>query len=325
MSKEEITNAINEVLGKEYGFEIYVGMKYGDQRMKRFILEEGKPHEKNGFKKRIKNEIAGVIVEKYLSEGSQYADLDEIANEQKRFLIIPQSVEYCPFEFLNTPEEEMENFKLTDKNEAEAIWFKFTIQRDGKIKILWAYQKILPASIPNKKEKNFQLIVKSKEQPDVFREMPEQMFVITQKIDLLVVENNIVTDEITLMERHFGLEELIRKSAKEAAREITAVGLAANHEKLYEYVKRPNKKYAKKMMQIHKYPVASMSKEKLLRKIRTVNRWKNVFEIKNGLIQLRNYTDVENMIDLFTERYTKSEVTGQEYDTTVKDKAKPVE
>ena len=33
----------------------------------------------------------------------------------------------------------------------------------------------------------------------------------------------------------------------------------------------------------------------------------------------------ENIIDLFTERYTKSEVTGQEYDTSVKDKAEPIE
>lgn len=41
-------------------------------------------------------------------------------------------------------------------------------------------------------------------------------------------------------------------------------------------------------------------------------------------MRLRNFSDVENIIDLFTERYTKSEVTGQEYDTSVKDKAKPI-
>lgn len=30
------------------------------------------------------------------------------------------------------------------------------------------------------------------------------------------------------------------------------------------------------------------------------------------------------MIDLYTERYTVSEIIKQEYDTTVKDKAKPI-
>ena len=55
-----------------------------------------------------------------------------------------------------------------------------------------------------------------------------------------------------------------------------------------------------------------------------MERWKNVFEIQGTQVHLRTFTDVENIIDLFTERYTKSEVTGQEYDTSVKDKAEPI-
>lgn len=78
------------------------------------------------------------------------------------------------------------------------------------------------------------------------------------------------------------------------------------------------------MEQIHKFPVATMSKEKLLERLQTVDRWKNVFEIQQNQVRLRNFSDVENIIDLFTERYTKSEVTGQEYDTSVKDKAEPI-
>ena len=85
--------------------------------------------------------------------------------------------------------------------------------------------------------------------------------------------------------------------------------------KLQEYVQRPNKKYAKKMMQIHKFPVATMNRDWLIEKLQTVERWKNVFEIQGRQVYLRNFSDVEHIIDLFTERYTKSEVTGQEYDT----------
>ena len=80
----------------------------------------------------------------------------------------------------------------------------------------------------------------------------------------------------------------------------------------------------KKMMTIHKYPVAAMSKNDLLTRVRNVERWQNVFELRDGGIYLRNFTDVEQLIDLFTERYTKSEVTGQEYDTEVKEKALPI-
>lgn len=94
--------------------------------------------------------------------------------------------------------------------------------------------------------------------------------------------------------------------------------------KLQEYIQRPNKKYAKKMMQIHKFPVATMNRDWLIEKLQTVERWKNVFEIQGRQVYLRNFSDVEHIIDLFTERYTKSEVTGQEYDTSVKNKAEPV-
>lgn len=94
--------------------------------------------------------------------------------------------------------------------------------------------------------------------------------------------------------------------------------------KLQEYVQRLNKKYAKKMMQIHKFPVATMNRDWLIEKLQTVERWKNVFEIQGRQVYLRNFSDVEHIIDLFTERYTKSEVTGQEYDTSVKNKAEPV-
>ncbi len=62
----------------------------------------------------------------------------------------------------------------------------------------------------------------------------------------------------------------------------------------------------------------------MIQRLQTVERWKNVFEIQDAQVHLRTFSDVENIIDLFTERYTKSEVTGQEYDTSVKAKVEPI-
>lgn len=333
MPKERITTAIKEILDAEYGFEIYVAMKNGDQIMKKFVLDEGDPNNGNGFKARIRDSIENTIRTKYLSDDSQYASGDDLANEQNRFYVIAQDDDYQPFAYLSMPEPQLESFRLEDKENADALLFKFILQREGHVKQFWAYQKILPSSIPNKKKQHFQLTPKSEERPDVFIELTDQMFIITQKVDLLVLPSEteanelalgeIITDEIKLMERHFGLESFIRASARRAAAAITTVGLVMNVDKLQEYVQRPNKKYAKKMMQIHKYPVATMSKDVLVEKLHTVERWKGVFEIQEEQVNLRNFTDVESIIDLFTERYTKSEVTGQEYDTEVKDKAEP--
>lgn len=324
MLKQRITSAIKEVLDEQFGFEIYIVMKEGEESIKHFVLDEGNPNESNGFKAKIRESIKESIKSKFLSEDCIYADSYDLANDQNCLYVIKQNDDYRPMSFLSDIETQVKSFKLTEKNNADAILFKFTFQRNGESKQIFAYQKIQPSTIPNKQNKHFQLTIKSQEQPDVFREMKDQMFIITKKIDLLVLGDEIITDQIKLMERHFGLEEFIRISATHAAELITNVGLVGNENKLQEYVQRPNKKYAKKMMQIHKFAVSTMSNESLLEKLQTVDRWKNVFEIQGEKVHLRNFSDVESIIDLFTERYTKSEVTGDEYDTSVKDKVEPI-
>ena len=323
--KQRITSAIREILDEQFGFQIYIAMKNEDKQLRRFILDEGEPDENDGFKSRIRDSIKEVIQNKFLADDSIYADGDDLANDQNYFYVIKQDNQnYHPFDFLKDLNDQIDNFSLADKDSADAILFRFILQRDGKVKQLWAYQKIQPASIPNKQKRHFQFIAKSKSKPDVFREMKDQMFIITKKVDLIVLDDEIITDEIKLMERHFGLETFIRASASRAVLSSKKVNLIKNNDKLQEYIERANKKYARKMMQIHKFPVATMNKEVLLKKLETVERWKNVFEVQGTEIYLRNYSDVENIIDLFIERYTKSEVTGQEYDTTVKDKVEPI-
>ena len=71
-------------------------------------------------------------------------------------------------------------------------------------------------------------------------------------------------------------------------------------------------------MRIKQYNVIKKTPEELINKIKTVPRWKNVFKVENEKIVLDTYEDVENLIDLFDERYTVSPVTGDEFDTDVK-------
>lgn len=324
MLKNKIVSRIKDVIDKQYGFDIYITMKNGNPLIKRFILDEGNPNEHGGFKSRIKESIEQTIRYKYLSEESQYAEGDTIASDQNRIYVIKQDEEYQPFSFLASVEEPIESFELEDKDNADGILFKFTYQRSGNIKEFWAYQKIQPSAIPNKKKNHFQIIAKSKNQPDIFKELPDQMFIITKSVDLLILSNEIVTDKISLMERHFGLENFVRASAKRAVNLIAGIGLIENVNKLDEYIQRSNKRYAKKIMQIHKYPIAIMDKDKLIERLHSVERWKNVFELHGNQIYLKNFTDVENIIDLFVERYTKSEISNQEYDTEVKNMAEPI-
>ena len=77
------------------------------------------------------------------------------------------------------------------------------------------------------------------------------------------------------------------------------------------------------MMRIKHYHVVEKTAEELIQIINTVPRWQGVFDIRGGQIYLRTFRDVENLIDLFDERYTVSLVTGDEFDTDVKRLAAP--
>ena len=55
-------------------------------------------------------------------------------------------------------------------------------------------------------------------------------------------------------------------------------------------------------------------------------RWQDKFSVnaETKQIILNTYGEVESLIDLFDERYTRSDVTDIEYDTDVKTEAPPM-
>ncbi|KAF5049673.1 hypothetical protein DSECCO2_437400 [anaerobic digester metagenome] len=78
------------------------------------------------------------------------------------------------------------------------------------------------------------------------------------------------------------------------------------------------------MMRIKKYYVITKSADELLEKVKTVPRWEGVFDVTEDKINLRTYQNVENLIDLFDERFTISPITGDEFDTDVKKLVDPL-
>ena len=80
------------------------------------------------------------------------------------------------------------------------------------------------------------------------------------------------------------------------------------------------------MMRIGTSRVFNLTKEQLIKKINTLPRWLGKFTVNadTNQIILKTYGEVESLIDLFDERYTRSDVTDTEYDTDVKTVAQPM-
>lgn len=316
MPKTRVTQALNDMFHDvEYGFEAFVIMK-NDSIMERFVLFEGNPKippEENSanFKEQVKNSIVDYIREEFLADDAEYELVENIADNQKKFYVIEQDDSYKPFEMLKMATDHMGTFSMKAQNNVQGLAFMF---KRGDIKI-WGYQHIYAVTIPNKAKKNWLSI----QDAEVFKELKLPLFPIARKVNLLVIGDEIITKDISLMQRQFGFETFVRNSAVQVVNDINELGLVSNMDKLAAYVGRNQLTYAKKMMRIKHSAVL-----KMLNKVQTLPRWAGKFVIEDNHIVLNTYGHVENLIDLLDERYTRSDVTGEEYSTDVKKIAPPI-
>lgn len=178
--------------------------------------------------------------------------------------VIPQTVQgYSPFSFL-TENAQGED----DLQEAMGIVFAY-LKYDVK---LWIYQHLWAVLVPNKKKSHMMARVMRFENSIVFHEQKESLLTISKKIDLVVLDNNIITSNISLMQKSFGFQDYIRVTADRTITRVCERGFVSNSDKLTEYVNRGNgqPKYAKKLMRIADSKMLLMTPSELVERIASV-------------------------------------------------------
>lgn len=309
---------------EQCGFEAYVVCKTAP-RLRRVVLHDETPDDEGrvSFKKQIKNMLFEELNEKYLGPDVEYASAASVADRQQKMFVIPQVAGmYTPFAFLN---EAAQDFSETDLQDATGL--AFAIRKQGVT--LWLYQHLWAILVPNKKKVNLMARIMNFEDGVVFHEQKESLLTIAKKIDLIVLDNIVITSDISLMQKVFGFQDYIRMTAERVITTVTNRGIVSNPSKLSEYINRGSGKltYAKKIMRIADSKVFLLTPEQLIGRIESVDRWRGkfVFSADGNRIDLQTYVHVELLIDLLDERYTKSEITNTEYDTDVKREAIPLE
>lgn len=317
LTEKDIRSLISCITEKpdEFGFEVYVITKNEPKLRKMGFVETGT----DNLLQKLKKSILKILDEKYNSNDVEYVSVDRIADEQRKIYMIPTSERYDPMSMLrSTPGF----FCKNDYNEAAGIVFSV---RQGE-KQLWAYQHLWSIMVPNKTGKGNMARLISNNTGDVFEEITDPILTFAEKIDFLIVSDYIITSDYKLLQRFFGFHEYIRMRADKAISAIEEKEIVENVEKLRDYVQRGNgkPKYAKKMMRITDSKVLKMEPDKLWNNIHRSARWNGKIKEKEGKFILDTYEQVENLIDLLDERYTRSDITGEEYDTDVKKLAESV-
>ncbi len=323
LNEEQIRMKLNDFYDNiaQCGLEAFV-VKKNAPKLKRMSLSEACNDQGKNFRTILKEMFVNILNEQYLSLDVEYADGRQVADNQHKNLIFEQGESFRPFSFLN---DEAEKGEFVSEDLTEACGLAFQLRKGENT--VWLYQHLWSIMVPNKKKTNLMARLMQFENQVVFSEQSESLLTIANKIDILIMGDALITSNVTLLQKYFGFQDYIYQSAQRAVQSIIQKSLVANNEKLMEYISRGKPKYAKKMMRIGTSKVLTLTQDQLIEKINTLTRWQGKFNVNQDTkqITLGTYSEVESLIDLFDERYTRSDVTDTEYDTDVKTVAKPVE
>lgn len=322
MLEEEVREILRDYYDnqEQCGFQAFVVSKVSP-RLKRMSLSEEENEDGENFRKILKGMFLDMIYEQYLSEEIEYADGRQLADNQNKNLIFEQGENFMPFSFLSD-ENEKGDFIADDLTDVTGLIFNL---RKGE-NTIWLYQHLWSIMVPNKKRTNLMARIMHFEDQLVFSEQKDTLLTIAKKVDIIIINEFLITKNVTLLEKNFGFQDYIYQSANQTVGSIAEKDLVENIEKLNKYIGRGKPKYAKKMMRIGSSRVLELTKEQLMDRINTLPRWKDKFNVnqETDQIVLNTYGEVETLIDLFDERYTRSDVTDTEYDTDVKTIALPM-
>ena len=317
MTTEEIKTIINNITEhpETCGFQMYL-VTNSERKLLRVNLSQT---QKNNLHSSLKQLIMTVLKCKYLAEDVEFASAEYIADNQKKYYMIEQNDLYKPFGFLSTEPEAFNKRYILD-----IMGMVFSIRQGDQT--IFCYQHSRPITIPNRKQTGVLTRMLENQDSLYFEEQKEPMLSILAVVDVVIINDIVVTSDIGMMERSFEFVSFINAKASEAIQSIVATDLIISSDKLTEYIQRGRKTYARKMMRILGSPVMNMSADALIDKIKSLPRWKDKFELTDtGKVKLNTYKQVECLIDLFDERFTRSDITGTEYDTGVKKRAEPIE
>lgn len=265
--KDQLSVFCNQVNG--CGFEGFVVVKTNPKLRLFHMADKGN----NSFRQKIRAQMLEELRNKFLNEQVKYAPVSFVSDNQHKNYLIPQiKNKYEPFGFIN---ETPKDYQDGDLAEATGLIFSYRNGNDT----LWLYQHLWGISVPNKKRTKLIARLMNYENLVIFDEQTDDVLTIDKRIDVVILNGHIITENIKLMQSSFGFQTFIQESAKHTISRIEKNGIVSDVTKLHEYISRGKLRYAKKLMRITDSKVLMLQPSQLIQKVQTIDRWKGKFQI----------------------------------------------
>lgn len=273
LNEEQIRTKIKEYCDNSTrcGLEAFL-VKKDSPKLRRISFSEEVNEQGKNFRTILKEMFLEILQEKFLAQECEYADGRMLADNQHKYLFFEQEDNFQPFTYLSDPNE-IDKFVDDDLLDSSGLIFCL---RKGTEEI-WLYQHLWSIMVPNKKKTSPMARLMRFENQIVFAEQRESLLTIARKIDILIMDNYLITNNTSLLQKHFGFQDYIYHSAQQTIQCIIQKNIIENTEKLTEYISRGKSKYAKKMMRIGSSKVFDLTQEQLMNKVNTLPRWQGKF------------------------------------------------
>ena len=155
--------------------------------------------------------------------------------------------------------------------------------------------------------------------------LPKDIVQIDSRADVIIFGSSIVTAKIDLMQRFFGFEQYIRAGAQKTIEIIGSMDIVTGLEKFIALENKSRLTNAKKLLKAKNSPVLKMKKEILVDRLKSHSRYKTMFKFEDDHIVIDSQKDAAAFIKMVNDDYVRSELTGQEYDSSAKSLLEPSE
>lgn len=312
MNTETMKSRINSIMfsGIRCGLKIFACIKEEDNILLKKIKTDDELRES------VCDMLESVVESKFVSDEVELDAAENIADKRKVLYEIMQDDQYSPFSFIAEQESTKEVY--TENDQGSLIGFMFRISKDDKF--IWAYQHVYPVRMIKRSKSLYAMVTEGATYVPLDRDVMK----IDSRIDLILVDNSIITANISLMQQSFGFEKYIRGEAEKTIAIIDQLGIVSDIKKFFAFEDKPALTNAKKLLKAKGSPVLKMTGAALIDGLKKHKRYSTIFVFEEDKIAITSQKDVGELIKMLNDDIVRSELTNQEYDSSAKHILEPL-
>ncbi|WP_456381452.1 anti-phage protein KwaB [Hydrogenimonas sp.] len=311
MTKDQIVTAINHVKD-DSGLELYFVLDDGSIKFARI-----KDDAINELKEQFINELIQLFVE---DDGYSLLNIQEADDGRGDvFYYFDHTNIYDNLKFIVDFSESGSNDTFSFDNDELGNIRAFIIKISNENKSIFLYKKHYPINLL--KQSSVLRLIKS---DDKFDKLTQDVINIDKSFDFLFLDSHIIITKMKTLERFFGYEDYIKKTALKNLALIEALDFIDDIQHIQQSLGK--KRYAKKLNKaLQTSPVPKMiedEKEKVLEFIKKHPLLENRIKVleDDKKIELKSIKSVEAFLKLLDDDYLKSDLTKMLYESSGKNK-----